>query len=96
MNDRFPGYQNMIAFGTKEEVINHLNDCYRIRESTVNDCYITNLEDTFSYEKKQGLKTRYQLHWTTYRGWQTYMLMTGCFATDPRFETPTVGERSEP
>lgn len=88
MAAQFPAYQNMISCNEPEAVLiaHKRNLC--LRDATNEDCWIVGLEaiPDYSLEYEQGFRSRYQLHWKNYVGWKVYMLHTGCFAFDPKYE----------
>lgn len=77
--NKFPGFQNMISAGDAENVQKNIKMWLGVYEAQPEECVIKNLEMIPEYELayKQGLRVRYQLHWTTYKGYKTYMATTG-------------------
>ena len=79
----FPAYQNMISHSSDPAPI--LESAMRIYNATPDDVRITDVAPTWRWEQPQ-FKSRYTLAWDTYIGWKVYMYMTGCLASDLRYE----------
>ena len=88
MAAQFPAFQRMTSHNDETAVRKHLTSCLSFRECPPEECEIKNLVviPEYDIDHDSGLRTRYELHWTSYKGWQTYMWMTGCLATDPQHE----------
>jgi hypothetical protein len=76
----------MISRAKPEEIPRLHADNLRLTGATEADCRIVGLEATSTWEQKQGLYSRYELHWVSYPGWRAYMMHTGAFASMPEYE----------
>lgn len=80
MSAQFPAYQRMSTHDSKDQVEYNLRMAYRIfGVIDPNECKIVD------FVARPDWST-YRLEWTTYLGWKCYMYMTGCIASDPKYE----------
>jgi hypothetical protein len=86
----YPSYQNMISCQTPQETLQHFNHCLEHYQAELNEVWIESMREitqsSDSVAHHQGFYSHYQIHFTTYKGWKVYMLMTGCFASIPNEE----------
>lgn len=76
---------------SEDQVINHYESCCKFYGAKEEDIEITNImPDPYRLNNPEKYanfpKTHYSVIYYTYLGWKTYMLMTGCFASDPKHE----------
>lgn len=86
---RYPGRQNMLSIArTPAEVVQLLADAARVRGATAADVRVGDMvyDERIPIGPMMTEGTHYQCHWYTYLGWKTYMLLTGCLASDPAEE----------
>src|SRR5262245_44878606 len=83
-----PAYANMLGGSLRGDIEKQLARNARIIGARADECVIRKMAPVRSWEvaHTQGYRTRYQLHWTTYRGWRVYMLQAGRFASDPKLD----------
>lgn len=80
MNNLYPGYENMIAIEkTQTEVEKHFKQCMEYYHASPEDCGI-------QYGEAIDGNFHYRIWFENYTGWQVYMLMTGCLASDTKEE----------
>ncbi len=87
MPAQFPAFQNMVSFREAKDIIEDHKRYLEQIDCPPHECFIAEMEPVWTkHEKNRGLKTNYQLHWTSYKGWKVYMRHTGCFALDCKYE----------
>jgi hypothetical protein len=86
MGATFPAKQNMATASADPQA--SLDFAMRYYGAKPDDIRITASEPARSWER--GIKTHYTLEWRTYVGWKVYMFLSGCMASDPRYEPAEV------
>lgn len=81
----FPGRQHTISHSGIESSRKHFESCCKHYGATDADIRLDSVESTPRWEQPQ-YNSRATLAWDTYVGWKAYMLFTGCFASDSRYE----------
>ncbi len=79
---KYPGWQRMISFDPPQAIQERHQRILKGRGIPDAECSLRALEPTLGLEKHQGYQCNYELHWTTYKGWQAYMEHAGIFAYD--------------
>ncbi len=86
---RWPAYQNMCSFRTKEDILKDHEYNLRLRYCPAEECVLSDW-DEYSEEHCKRFpntpRTHFKITWTSYAGWKTYMLHTGCLASIPEYE----------
>lgn len=84
MTKKYPGFQYLISQDSVEVVSERHNQILATYQATDEDCRIERLQPaTIPLDIEHGMKSEFELHWTTPKGWQVYMMHTGIIVSCP-------------